>query len=350
MTELLLDSMNAANLWTAFESDGVTSSTELTRQNDNQIYRFGADASSLRLTGSTQALGHVLRRALNDVDLGELDEIRFWMRSTRVADGIARPFFLELRLGSEVLPIGDAANTWHRYLPAPRASSWELVRLRLADLPPAIRGALGLVEIRCIDASESFTVHFDDLLAVRERFVADVDAALLKRLHERTSIEGTPVPAIVHHAEDEAPAPALPFIRITPYGIEPAAERVVSSEQRTDFTRGGFVVRPGCLRYDLFFELDAVAVSREQKTALLEFLVGTLTPSATLVQNGVELPVEWVWVAPQDRIGGSRTDRCPLYFKVTNRRELGEPRPVRPTEEIVLEVAPRRRAQEVRNE
>jgi len=343
VTELMLDPMNAANQWTALESDGLTPSVALVPQNDTGVYRFGSDSTSLRVTGSTSAEGHVLRRTLADVDLSALDEIRVSLRSTRVADGSSRPFFLELRLGSNAMPLNDAANTWHRYFPVPRAGNWDLVRLRITDLAPQVRSALSVIQVRCIDATESFTVHLDDLLAVRERLVADVDAALLSKLHQRAAIDGTPVPAIIHHPEDDAPAPSVPFIRITPFAIEPAAERLTSFEQRTDFTSQGCLVRPGSLRYDMFFELDVFTETRDQKAGLLEFLASTLTPNGILVQNGVEIPMEWITVAPQDRIGGSRSDRSPLHIKVRSRRELGEPRVVRRTEEVLLDVEQRAR-------
>jgi len=123
----------------------------------------------------------------------------------------------------------------------------ELVRLSLLDLPAPLRSAVNLLQLRCVDASAALSCLLDDLLAVRDEMVADVDAALLGRLHNRVAVDGTQVPALFFLPEAAA-APAKPSIRLTHYGIHFADERTPAGEARGDYTVQGNPAAAGRLR------------------------------------------------------------------------------------------------------
>ena len=327
MAQQVIDAMDNPGLWAAFAADGVTPSAELALSADAQLYRFGPDRKSGRLTATLGALDHVLRRSLPGTDLSSFEEIRLWLHSNRPANGSPeRPFYLELRLASAAMGLEHPDNLWYRYFPVFEVRAWESIRLSLVDLPPQIRGAVNLMQLRCIEATTPFSCNLDDVLAVRLEMITDVDAALLYRLDSQATLNGSPVPAVLHHPEASV-TPSMPFIRVAHYEVVPANARQMAHQERADYTAIGFRLRPPPAAYDLYYEVDVFADERAQKAHLMEFVLRALAPRSTLLANGSLLPIEWVPVEAPDRIGGHRTDRAPLHFRVSTRQEVGPPEP-----------------------
>ncbi len=322
MVQLDIDAMNDATQWSAFAPDGITPSTELQISTDATVVRFGKDQRSGRITASSAAQNHLLRRALPALDLSSFDEIRLWLWSPLVADGsAAQPFFLEVRLGSAAMGIQHPNNKWSRSLAVPQASMWHLARLDLNDLPGEVRSAVNQVQLRCI-SSRAFTCYLDDVLAVREEMIADVDAALLALLHEQISINATAVPAFFVHPENP-PTAVIPSIRITQYDIQYNGERTSPVQARSDYSGNGFRLRPASIAYELYYAIDVYADTRQHKAQILEFVLRTIAPYSVLLVNGTQVPIEWATISPFDDTGRFRSDRELLYFKVLTRQEVG---------------------------
>lgn len=323
MAYLVIDAMDNANFWRAYAPDGVTPSTELSMTNDSTHVRFGADRKSGCITASSNALHHVLQHSLAALDLTSFDEIRLWLWSSRGADGSeAQPFFLEVRLASATMSIQDPANTWSRYLSASQAETWELVRLSLDGLQTAVREAVNLIQLRCVNTTVAFTCYIDDVLAVREEMIGDVDAALLELLHQQVRVDGALIPAFFIHPENP-PEELIPSIRIMQYDIQYDSSRTSVVRSRSDFTTSGFRLRPTSIAYDLYYAVDVYAHSRQQKTQVMEFVLRTLSPCSALFVNGVQIRLEWITISPLDETGKWRSDRELLYFKVATRQENG---------------------------
>ncbi|MBZ4373791.1 hypothetical protein [Corallococcus sp. AS-1-6] len=320
MAHLLVEPMDTAAAWSALAPDGVTPSTELSIADETTQVRPGTDGHSGRITASATAAGHLLRRTLGaPVDLTPYRELRLWLNASRVATGApAQPFFLELRLGSVALPADAASNTWNRFLPVAQASTWELHRLSLDDLAPATRSAVVTLQLRCV-AEGPFTCCLDDVLAVRDEMVSDVEAALLERLHNVLVVEGSPVPAEVH-SPDVAP-PAKPYLRVTPLGVEPSDARTPSTTVRSDFSSTGFRTRPAGFAYDLWYQVEAFASSRADEARLLDFALQRLPPRGDLLVNGAPIPLEMRTLPATELIGGSRGERVGLVYRVLARND-----------------------------
>ncbi|MCA1568376.1 MAG: hypothetical protein LC803_22560 [Acidobacteria bacterium] len=322
MMHLVLDAMNDASRWSPLAPDGVTASAQISMSNDPDKFRYGADGVSARVNTTNAARGHTLRRTLPPADLSNFDELRFWFRSTRAADGSpARPFFLRLRLGSAAMPLADASNAWFRYLPAFRAEAWELVRVSIADLAPQVRGALSVLELASVDDASS-ECNLDGLLAAREQMLGDVETEMIARLHQRLSVGGAAVAARVHNPDDPAVA-AMPYIQIIPRAIQLSAERSTSGETRTDFTENSFRLRPPSVPYDLYYDIDVFAQNRPHKAEIYEFVLKTLSPRSELIVNGMPLMVELINVIPEPRVALSLPDRTLLSFKVATWQTAG---------------------------
>ena len=323
MPLMIVDSMDNAGLWQAFAADGLTPSTELSLTVDTSRPRPGVDASTGRVSGTVNALNHRLRRNVAGLDLTNFDELRLGLYSDRPADGTPeRPFFLEMRLASAAVALNDPRNTWQRYLPVPQMKTWESVRLSIGDLAAAIRSAVTVIQLRCADASVSFNCNVDNIIAVRDAMIGDVDAALRAQLDGILVLNGTPVPAVLHPANGTLTQPR-PYIEITHYDVVYSRKRTQSTRPRGDFTDRGYSIRPASNAYELYYQITAVADDRRSQSQMLELILRALTPRGEIFVNGDPLPMEMVVVVPVNQLGGARTDRIPLFYRISTRQEVG---------------------------
>lgn len=321
MPSITIDSMDDATPWSAFAADGVTPSTELSLVIDTSRPRPGADPSAGLITASSNALNHTLRRSLAALDLSQFSDLRFWIYSSQAADGSAnRPFFLEIRLASVALPLSDPGNTWQRYVPISQKGVWEPVRVTINDLPAAVRSAVTEIQLRC--AAVPFQCDLDDIIAVQDAMIADVDAALAALLNGLLVIGAAPVPAVLHPANGTL-TQARPYFEITNYDIVYCRERTDSNRPRGDFSDAGYAIRPSTNAYELYYQVTAVADDRATQAQMLEFLLRTLPARGALVVNGAPLPMEAIYVYPFDQLGGVRTDALPIFYKISTRQEVG---------------------------
>jgi hypothetical protein len=125
------------------------------------------------------------------LDLSGADELRFWIRSSRAADGTnARPFYLEFAYTDA----NDAVTDVHRwFVPVSRQGVWEQRRIGIEN---DRRSQVDSLEFRCLD-DLSFACHVDELLAVREEVIADVERELAERLATLEIAVATDVPVAV---------------------------------------------------------------------------------------------------------------------------------------------------------
>lgn len=331
MAWLLIDDLQSAAPWSAHRPDD-TPSPELALVADTSEFRHLPDQSSGRVEASASSTGHYLRRALPALDLDDLDELRFWLRSGQPADGSPeRPFRLRVELGSAALPVGAPGNEWRRLLPVEEAGRWQFVRLALDDLAPAVRGAAAELRLTVVDAAGGFTAWLDDLAACRPELLADVDTALLALLDGTLSIGGVPVPAEI--AVPGAAAPGEPWLRLTPYDVAFSDLRTGARRPRTDFTDAGFRIRPESVAYDLAYRIEAVTSDRGEQAQILEFVLDVLGARRDLLVAGLPHPAERVAASPPE---DAWNDAPVLRYRIQARRERGAPRHVLPVAETVL--------------
>jgi hypothetical protein len=289
--QVVIDDFSNAAAWTALDPVSAPSA-EIVLANDPVHGGDLPDATSLRLQISSAADGHFITRALGPLNLSTLQELRFWVRAALASDGSpARPFRLRFELGSVALPITAPGNTWHRYLPAFQANTWQFVQLSLDDLPAAVAGAVTEVRITCVNTTASYTAWLDDLIACRTEVIADVDAALLSLLDGVLNL-GALVPARVHI--NGAVAPAEPWIRLVHYEASYSDIRTIGRRPRTDFSDAGYRVRPETVAYDLFYRIEGATADRAEQTAMLEFVMDTLGHRRGLLVNGILLQLDRV--------------------------------------------------------
>ncbi len=176
MAYLLIDAMNTA--WTS--SDPAL----LQVVADSQIF-YGENQGSNRLNASANALNTFAELALaTPLDLSNFEEIRFAILSNELADGSAsHPFYLEF----SYIDANDTAGEEHSWLvPINQVAMWEQRRIGIAS---DRRTNITSIRLRCI-ASFPFTCYIDELLAVREEMLADLESTLINHLADGLTLPG----------------------------------------------------------------------------------------------------------------------------------------------------------------
>ncbi|GAA4699618.1 hypothetical protein [Phytohabitans rumicis] len=331
MTALPIDALAAAAQWTAVRADGVTPSTDIAIHDETVVVGEGPDGVAVRVTATAGAGGHALRRSIPAVDISGHTELRLSIRADRAAGHGGAPFFLELRLGSAAVPLGDPDNHWHRLLPVGTALVWESVRLSTHDLDPGVATAVNAIQLRCVATGRPFTVYLDDLVAVRPQMLADTDRAVVDRL-SGISLAGQAVPVAVRAAGD--PLPDAPAIDIVHIDLRFAPARVRDTRRLQDFTTEGARMVPPGAPYDIDYAVSAVADSRAGQAALIEAVVDRLAPADELTFHSDRLPVDLVWISRRQRLAtGSGPDPV-LHYRVEARSPSAAGQPVRDVREV----------------
>lgn len=163
-------------------------------------------AASLRLIAQSGSTGTTVQFApAAPLDLTAYDELRFYVRATRPADGsAAAPFYLEF----SYVDAGDAAGEEHRwFVPVNAANEWEQRRIGIgADR----RSAINLLRFRSL-TGRPFTCWLDELLAVSEDMLPDVEAALVAAVSGGLVLPGVSAVPLLQAAAAGALALVLPL-------------------------------------------------------------------------------------------------------------------------------------------
>jgi hypothetical protein len=322
MSERLLDDFTTA--WSA-DSSGLWTVTSETLAS-----HLGEGGKGLRIDaaqgGPAGSLPHAQRRFTPALDLRQLDELRFWFRSSRPGNGTpARPFYLAFEADTDP---ASAAGPWRRLVPVSERDAWELKILWLGDMPAALRQALAVMRLRSLDRTVAFRAAMDDLIATRPEPLVDTDAALLGRLDQAFSIvvAGTPttVPAVVSVPENPSNQTS-PYILIIPWKVLPLGRLATAGDVVDNYTQGGAHVRPAPAAIQLEYALDVVADDRQHKNEVLERILDSVARRPRIVVGGI--PVELVGFDRESLTEiPSATRRTPVFYRVVVAAETGDRR------------------------
>jgi hypothetical protein len=302
---VVVDSFANAGLWSAQDTAGAPS-TALSLTTVTDMAAPIGSGDSMRVAASPSAGGHRFVRTLPALDISDFTELRWWVRSDRVADGSpSAPTRLRLELGSTALPIGSP-GTWHRLVPVTRPAAWELVRVSLDDLPPHV--ATGVEEIRftvvdhtAAGIDPTAVVWLDELIACKPRLVSDVSIALVDELDGQLVLSGTPVPAAL--LVPGAVQPAAPYLKVVIDDVAFSDRRTLAGGGKVDVIDTGYRLQRESVAYDIQFRIAPVTISPEEYVALVELVLDRLAHRRGLVVNGVELPLDRLPATDHDRRG-----------------------------------------------
>jgi hypothetical protein len=118
------------------------------------------------------------------LDLSAFDELRFWVNADRRADGSAEaPFWLELSYHD----VADLPADEHRwYIPVNAEGVWEQRRIGIAN---DRRSAIDRFRLSVLD-DRPFSIAVDELLAVNEEMLVDLEGALVARIGPSLAVPG----------------------------------------------------------------------------------------------------------------------------------------------------------------
>jgi hypothetical protein len=290
--------------------------------------RFGEDGLGMAIVArsgaGTDPAPLAQRRFEPPLDLQGVEELRFWLRSSRPGDGSpASPLYLTFEAASGGPTPGP---TWRRLLPVRKRETWELHRLWLGDMPVDLRHGVGILRFRSLDPTVAFTAAVDDLIGVTAEPLQDVDIALLARLDRRfrVPVEGAPTEVLALVDLPENPGErALPYILITPWSIQPLGERGASVDIVDNYTTTGAFVRPAPQEIQLEYRVDVFAQARSQKTSVLEGVLGDFAGNPRLVVNGEPLQMTPFAPLPEQAAYLVPPGRTPLFYRVIAGMEVG---------------------------
>jgi len=286
--------------------------------------RYGADGLGMEIRasgGSTAAPTPSARRHFAPaLDLRDHEELRFWLQSSRSGDGkTASPIYLVVEATTD--PPGAV---WQRLLPIPKANTWQLVVLWLGDMSPALRQAVGFIDLRSLDGRVAFAARVDDLIATTPGPIASAEAALVDRFDGRWSVDvagvQTPVPAFVDLPETP-PAAEPPYILITPWAVTPSGSPGGELDVVDNATITGSYVRPSPALVELSYRVDVWAQDRTQKAFLLDRIVPDLLEP--LIVDDVAYRLDPVRPSDEERADLIAPGRTPLFYRALLPVEVG---------------------------
>jgi hypothetical protein len=153
----------------------------------------GAGGASNRFVAAAAALNALASIALPTLDLREFDEIRFWIRADRAADGsVAAPFYLEFFYVDATAP----ATEFRWLVPVNRTGQWEQRQIGFRPTEP--RASVARFAFRALTALP-FNCQVAELLAVREQMLPDAESSLTTEIERNAVLPGLaniPQPAL----------------------------------------------------------------------------------------------------------------------------------------------------------
>jgi hypothetical protein len=195
-----------------------------------------APGTSNRLSAPLGAAGETATYTpAGPLDLSAFDELRFWVNADQDAEGtVDAPFWLELSYHD----VNDAVNEEHRwFVPVNAANTWEQRRVGIES---DRRSAIDRFRFTVLD-DRSFSIDVDELLAVHELMLTDVEAALVDRIGAPAAI-----PSLVDVVLTATANPGSPTISVPSAAPFAAGNRIlVTGGSAGDETHDVTLVTPG---------------------------------------------------------------------------------------------------------
>lgn len=281
----------------------------------------------------------------------DVEELRFWLRSSRVGDGRSedRQFYLAFEIVRQDGEGDDAVTETQRwFIPVRQQNNWELHSLWLGDIPVSLLQRVTSFRLRSLDVARGFQAVLGDVIATTPEPIQDVDAEFLSRLDAQFQVNiedtPTPVPAFVELPENPG-ARTPPYILITPWAVQLLRERGGSGDLTDNYRRQlrfiesvddeGNVVeeeievmevarRPARKQALVGLAIDVFAENRLQKAQLLDAVLADFSRRDFLVINGEPLDLSSFTPDPEQVTDFAVPGRTPLYIQLTVQIEAGD--------------------------
>jgi hypothetical protein len=258
------------------------------------------------------------RRFAPALDLRGDDELRLWLKGSRVGDGRANaPVYLAFEADTDPAAAG---GPWQRLLPVAQAGRWEPHALWLADMPAALRAATAVLRVRSLAPQLGFTVAVDELVATRPQPITDGEAALRGRIDGAHSVTvagaAKAVPAIIELLE-KPPQRQAPYVLLRQRRVLPLP-RAANALVVDNHTPAGAYTRPAPAHVQLDYEVDVFVDEGVHRTQLLEEIAGGFAREPRLIVDG--RPVELRTIDVEILAGQVR---APLFYRLEVPVETG---------------------------
>lgn len=290
-----------------------------------QASAVGPDGLGMSITAQSDASLAVLPQAQRSfapaLDLSSFEEIRLWFRSDRISDGsAANPFYVAVEAASAA----TATAQWSRLLPVSRASVWELHRLWLGDMPPALTTGIGALRLRGLANTTAFNAALDDIVAVSEQAISDAEAAWTTRLDGTLSVTvGGVTKPLPMYLEPPSSAPATPYILLTAWAALPLRDLGSVAPVIDNYVISGAYSRPAPDSLQLDYRLQVIASDRGLRAAVFGDLIANLQAAPYLLIADQKIAITPFELSPQERASLIPPDTMPLFYRLWQTVETG---------------------------
>lgn len=176
MSNLLVHNMDTA--WTS------SNPTVLQVTVDNQTFFVEGTGSNRVAAPSGAPNAFAAFVPSNPLDLSQFEELRYWILGSAPADGsTTSPYYLEF----SYIDAGDTPGEEHRwFVPVNQTGTWEQRRIGIEN---DRRSAITRFRFTCL-TSLPFICYIDELLAVNEEMLLDLEQALVTLLENQVALPG----------------------------------------------------------------------------------------------------------------------------------------------------------------
>lgn len=272
------------------------------------------------------------------LDLSRTEEIRFWLRSSRIGDGSQRkPFYLSFEVSNNP-PNPDLS--WSRLLQINRTGKWDIHKLWIGDMPANLRQSVGFLQFRSLDPTVEFNASTSSIVAVTAEPLQDMELSMFERLNNRFQViienQITEVPALIYLPENPSQIDP-PYILITPLSIKPS--KYGTGDVIDNYTTNGVFFRPVPTMFQLEYIITVYAQERSQKVHLLETILSDFSKTPYLFVNGERLDITPFLPSTEEVSYLNSLGQTPLFYRVNVFIETGD-RKFRPLAVPFLKTAP----------
>ncbi len=340
MSHLRIEEVFEPGRWLTFAGDGRTVSTELAVSIDTEPTPLGQVKSCVHMTGSDKAADHRARCKIPSLDLSNFEELAFWVRSDKVADGSEdKPFLIELRLSSDTVSTESPANKFARYFPVSASRTWELVHFSLVDLNPSVRAAMTYLHLRVLPTPTmaAFDYKFADLIALKRQVVTDVEEALIYLLDNALQIDGSTIPAVVRTPGMSVPVKNSLFL-IATLDVQRNKSKDISHTVKRDYREDGYAVGPRQQAYNVLIQIECLPKDASHQRQMMDFVIQTLCLRDYIPIAGKLMPIEFVGGPYKERWASTSPYMQGLLFNIQTFLPAGAINWVQPVSAVKLEV------------
>lgn len=277
---------------------------------------FNGNALSISAQAVDTTLAYVEFTLPSPFDLSAFSELRFWVKSSRVAMNFSdKPFYMRFIARPATL---SGEPEWYRIIPIQAENSWDLVRLWIEDMPTSLRTNFSAIRIEALAGAPAFSAQFFSLLVVAPNAIADTEQSLINRYNNRFRVEtSTGFEQVTTLVQHDATGVTAPSILISPLSMNEIAESERKGRLITDnYTFEGSHTTHTLNSLSLQYAIDVVTARRSEAVDVLTQVISDLFADPVLFVAGQRTSIRIFEPSAEIRLEFLRRASTPLFISI----------------------------------